>query len=49
MSRRLSIENQHVLLNGVTIDTSRAKSNAHVVSICAQKLRMIEVCFLLNF
>lgn len=50
MSRRLSFEKQNLLLTGITIDTSRAKSNAQTVSICAQKLQMIEVFFLtLNY
>lgn len=30
-------------LNGYSIDTSRARSNAHVVSMCAKKLNMLEV------
>lgn len=30
-------------LDGVTIDTSRARSNSHVVSMCAKRLNMIEV------
>lgn len=40
-----SLFRSSVKQRGYTIDTSRAKTNAHVVSLCAQKLNIDEVSY----